>query len=56
MIRRVTQYYNLAVEAPKRLDKLLDLPIYVTPAEKIREAKTRAYEVLIEERDKEYKP
>ena len=25
----MTQYYNLDVEAPKRLDKLLDLPIYV---------------------------
>ena len=52
----MTQHYNLAVEAPKRLDKLLDLPIYVTPAQKNREAQTRAYEVLIEERNKEYKP
>jgi len=34
----VTQYYKLAVEAPKRLDKLLDLPIHVSPAEKSREA------------------
>ena len=52
----MTQYYKLAVEAPKRLNKLLDPLIHVTPAEKNREAQTRAHEVLIEERDKEYKP
>ncbi len=52
----MTQHYKLAVEAPKSPDKLLDLPIYVTPAQKNREAQTRAYEVLIEERNKEYKP
>ena len=49
----MTHYYKLAVEAPKRLDKLLDPLIHVTPDEKNREAQTRANEVLIEERNKE---
>ena len=52
----MTQYYKLAVEAQKRPVKLLDPLIHVTAAENNREAQTRAYEVLIEERNKKYKP
>ena len=52
----MTHYYKLAVEAPKSPDKLLDPLIHATPDEKNREAQTRAYEVLIEERNQEYKP
>ena len=52
----MTYYHKLAVEAQKRLDKLHDPLIHVTPARKNQRSLTRAYEVLIEERKEEEKP